>query len=202
MKFHNLFPKVVGEKIIDSDIVSDEYIQKIKNFLSTIKTENISLKTFHITEEQRLFDHEIFNNLKTIILSEVFEYSKQSGLPAQDFQISNSWALIASEGQGSGGFHYHSNSYISGVFYLTEGADIEFYNDSLESLSFKPMISENKETYNKHHYKISPRKNLLLLFPSNLYHRVLTNTRIIRYSLPFNIIPKGEFGDTYAKVFL
>ena len=43
-------------------------------------------------------------------------------------------------------------------------------------------------------FKVQPNENVLLLFPSQLYHRINKNTsNKIRYSLAFNINPLGLF---------
>ena len=49
--------------------------------------------------------------------------------------------------------------------------------------------------YNKIEEKIMPNKNMLVLFPSYLKHKILTHeSNIPRYSLAFNIVPVGHYG--------
>jgi len=48
-----------------------------------------------------------------------------------------------------------------------------------------------------------PEPKSIILFPSFLNHKVMPNeTNKDRYSIAFNIIPKGEFGDTTMKLYL
>ena len=49
----------------------------------------------------------------------------------------------------------------------------------------------------------TPEEGLLIIFPSYLEHRVLPQEDLPpRYSIAFNIIPKGEFGPFTGKMFL
>ena len=51
--------------------------------------------------------------------------------------------------------------------------------------------------------KIPTEPKSIILFPSFLNHKVMPNeTNKDRYSIAFNIIPKGEFGDTTMKLYL
>ena len=52
-------------------------------------------------------------------------------------------------------------------------------------------------------YNIPPSPGLLLLFPSDLKHKVnKSNDAKNRYSIAFNIYPKGEFGRDTGKLFI
>ena len=48
--------------------------------------------------------------------------------------------------------------------------------------------------------RLSPEDNYLILFFSQLRHKILLNTsNQNRFSLAFNILPKGEFGTIDSK---
>ena len=50
--------------------------------------------------------------------------------------------------------------------------------------------------YNAQQYAINPQNGLILLFPSEVWHQVNTNkSDKTRYSLAFNVMPVGVFGD-------
>ena len=50
--------------------------------------------------------------------------------------------------------------------------------------------------YNSQSWSISPKKNMIIFFPSYLYHQIEKhNSKIVRYSLAFNIMPNHTFGD-------
>ena len=42
---------------------------------------------------------------------------------------------------------------------------------------------------------VKPEHNLLVLFPSWIYHYSNPNEEEVRRSLAFNVMPKGMFGD-------
>ena len=49
--------------------------------------------------------------------------------------------------------------------------------------------------YNAKEYLVTPQKNMLLFFPSYLWHTILNNhSDKPRYSLAFNLIPLGQYG--------
>lgn len=86
--------------------------------------------------------------------------------------------------------HWHSNSFYSGVFYLTSGSPIVFYDPvygrQMSSLnvwaeSTQPAITRD----------IFPGK--LILFPSYLQHKTLPHMEEeSRYSISFNSVPSGK----------
>jgi len=44
-------------------------------------------------------------------------------------------------------------------------------------------------------WKLNPKKNMLVFFPSYLYHKIEKNTSDeVRHSLAFNIMPDGATG--------
>ena len=102
-----------------------------------------------------------------------------------------------------GGFtqpHVHKNSYYAGVYYYDE-----YVRDSGSLELESPLIpfSDFYLTPKKWNFKtdlsieIPAQKNHLVFFPAHIRHTVLVNqTNKDRYSLVFNIVPLGEYGDT------
>ena len=140
--------------------------------------------------------------LKNQILKYSKEYITDLGYQVEDVQISNSWSYITKQNNVEGNFHRHYNSLVSGVFYLTKGSPIVFKTDLYTNTDLKSSFSNS--TQNSHTYfNINPQPGLLVLFPSHLEHGILSNHEdITRISIPFNIIPKGEFGPDFAKLYL
>lgn len=110
-----------------------------------------------------------------------------------DYHIYNSWATLTKPSCVSVA-HSHTNSWISGVYYPEHNKDfnIIFYND----FHYFYMTKIKKYgIYNSRFFTINPQKNQLLLFFSNLRHQIgKNNSNVDRYSLAFNILPKGDFG--------
>ena len=92
--------------------------------------------------------------------------------------------------------HQHSNSFLSGVFYIEadeELDDITFHN------SLKPFMftfeSDASPVFFADRWTFKVKKNTLIIFPSTLIHHVnKTKSKNTRISLAFNTFVKGNFG--------
>lgn len=198
MSFIDLFPTTILSKLLNDSIS----IKDITSYKSYLYNETyLEGDQSRITVNQKLLDLPIFTSLKKQILTQSKTYLDSLGHIYEDLQISNSWGTKTNKGEQSFP-HSHSNSYISGVYYLTEGSDIIFSNP-LKNPTFNPMrnyIKGNPRSYNS--YSIQPQSNLLLLFSSQLVHQVEKSNIDNRLSIAFNIIPKGEFGELTQRLYL
>lgn len=112
-----------------------------------------------------------------------------------DIQFTSSWLTRTYNG-GSCLQHSHTNSWYSGIIYF--GA---YDEDSAPLTFFDPLHKTiNVEAFDYHYFNstswdIEPRTNMMLMFPSWLQHKVqLHKTDTKRYSLAFNLMPKGPAG--------
>jgi uncharacterized protein (TIGR02466 family) len=129
------------------------------------------------------------NSSVDFLIKNIFNYKSS-------FYIFNSWGTKTLV-NGHSGQHIHANTWLSGVYYPEENSDfkITFYSDRL-SLFADKVNNNGYNIFNSGHHFICPKKNNLILFPSNLKHRINTNkSKKERYSLAFNVLPKGDFGD-------
>tara|TARA_R100000664_G_scaffold28576_1_gene39936 strand:- start:1301 stop:1897 length:597 start_codon:yes stop_codon:yes gene_type:complete len=115
-----------------------------------------------------------------------------------DYKIFTSW-LTKTAPKDFSDSHHHSNSWLSGVYYPKgdPGFSIKFHHDN-KTQFFTPPKQYN--IYNSTEWIIYPEDNYLILFFSQLRHEILRNdSNLDRYSLAFNILPKGPFGaeDSY-----
>tara|TARA_R110001632_G_scaffold101837_2_gene209768 strand:- start:166 stop:774 length:609 start_codon:yes stop_codon:yes gene_type:complete len=201
MDFISLFPTtILKEKLTN---ISSPQNQEYYNFLNNSKNFPLGENKGTITTiNQNILDLPLFLNLKIQILNYAKLYLDRLGHKYEDVQVSNSWGTMTSNNQQSIP-HHHSNSYISGVYYLSSGSNIIFYSPTTEKWTFSPDIKfkeNNPSTYQS--YYITPSPSLLLLFPSYVYHQIEENKSSDRFSIAFNIIPKGEFGRKSAKLYL
>jgi uncharacterized protein (TIGR02466 family) len=116
-----------------------------------------------------------------------------------DYFIFNSWFTLTKPKKESHS-HIHSNSWLSGVYYPEEhkGFNIRFYNDNI-NVFYTDVKSYN--IYNTKYWTITPKKNQLVLFHSGIRHKIIKNeSNKNRYSLAFNLLPKGVFGFLDSKV--
>jgi uncharacterized protein (TIGR02466 family) len=110
------------------------------------------------------------------------------------FEITTSWITRMMKGDSSG-FHNHNNCMLSGILYLqtnkTSG-DICFRNH--ENRRYQIYTKEGN-VFNSINYRYTPVDGMILLFPSEVYHKVEENkSNITRYSLAFNLTPVGLIG--------
>ena len=115
-----------------------------------------------------------------------------------NYRIFSSWLTKAAPKAFSDS-HAHSNSWLSGVYYPKgdPGFSIKFFHDH-KTQFHTPTIKSN--IYNSNEWTIIPEDNYLILFFSQLRHKIMANQATKdRFSLAFNILPKGEFGTIDSK---
>jgi hypothetical protein len=152
---------------------------------------NLSSNNNYVLNDKRL------KNLKEFFLQESHNYFKNFCNPKNniEFYITQSWLNMTDTNQ----FHHkhnHSNSFLSGVFYVE--ADEELDNISFHN-SLKPFIldfeSDAPPTFFAKYLHFKVKKNTLIIFPSTLTHNVnKTESKNTRISLAFNTFVKGSFG--------
>jgi len=109
------------------------------------------------------------------------------------YRICNSWLTKTKPRQFSTS-HSHKNSWLSGVYYPKGNPNfsIKFYNDQSPPF-FIPPTEYN--IYNSSEWSVFPQDNYLILFHSQLRHKIIPNQADTdRFSLAFNILPKGKIG--------
>jgi uncharacterized protein (TIGR02466 family) len=203
MNYEKIFPTLIGKSNLE---FNSNLINIWKNIINhtekvTIGNPNIdpNIKTEdYLTINERILDSLIFTSLKQQILNNAYLYAKECGIVFEDLQICNSWGYQIGLNNNPNNYHAHANSLISGVYYLTEGADIEFQRDNFPLSSTFKFNYTNSDKKDDFHFRITPHENLLILFPSGLSHKVTKNFTEERYCVAFNIIPKGTFGTTYG----
>ena len=85
--------------------------------------------------------------------------------------------------------HTHPNSCMSGVFYITDTtSDIVFERpESIDRFHIDSMLSKHNTPLSFHEVRYTPRRGMLIMFPSWLTHRVEPNTTDkTRISIAFN----------------
>lgn len=154
------------------------------------------LSNSYTTSDYRVLEKypEVRDNLTTqfnIFADKVLGYDEK-------FIITTSWMTKINPG-GYSASHSHKNCFYSGILYFGEyekgGGNVEFENPLtlLSSYFLKPRDASDA---NAGSYFFPPNKGDIIWFPSYLRHRVtLHQGSETRYSLAFNIIPIGNYGD-------
>ena len=123
----------------------------------------------------------LFTDVSLQVLSEV--------AGAKKVKMATSW-LTAIEPNETPVMHRHTNSWFSGVYY--------FQDSPYTGLEFKNPIERDIDLVTKGsllNWRLQPKKNMLIIFPSYLHHKIEKNTfDEVRHSLAFNVMPDGATG--------
>ena len=115
-----------------------------------------------------------------------------------NYRIFSSW-LTKTKPKGFSDSHFHGNSWLSGVYYPKgdPGFSIKFFNDDMTQFL---TIPTEYNIFNSREGVIIPEDNFLILFFSQLRHKIMPNqSKKDRFSLSFNLLPKGEVGVNDSK---
>jgi len=178
----------------------DGDMNKLLEYVSNIEyrdsTGNIKSKSDYILDEKEL------SGLKKFCLESVQEYISDVLGISDEIEIQQSWVNVNKPGQNHPE-HYHGNSFISGVFYLSsdqeEGSPITFKSE-LHKSNFS-ILTVPEDPFTKYYPSVAASFNYpsipgeLILFSSTTTHLVPTNkSDEVRVSLSFNTYPKIPFG--------
>lgn len=175
-------------------------LKKEKTIHSPINkiSENPKQNSFH-TGVEGVLQKEEYETLKDVVIKSIRFINDTYFKYKTNFIISKSWVAWASS-KSSCTTHRHHNCFLSGVVYIKakeECGDIEFENFNHRDISVEPR---HKDTlYNVERFWVTPTPGLLLLFPSNMYHKVHeNNSNEDRISVSFDVMPTS-FLNKYIK---
>jgi uncharacterized protein (TIGR02466 family) len=169
--------------------------ENINTFVNTLKyNQNYYNK---VSDSKYILNSYELIELKTKISEHLTVYCKEIlCIDNVELDITHSWVTHTSTNEQLH-MHNHTNSIISGVLYICPDfpSSIIFQKD----LSFFSMEHTTYNQYNSRQFSVETKKNMLLLFPSNLLHQVAVNNSIeTRISLVFNTFYKGVIGNVDA----
>lgn len=188
--------------ILAQQIYSFDYPGKVEEIVDKVKDKPVSNNTNNLRSlTTYLLDEPEFQELKLWVKEKVREV-----LASQDYRfglrITQSWFNASNKGMWHHR-HSHSNSFLSGILYLTPSGSHTWF--STESIWLKggednhfPFMARVPHPYKDviHKYPTTPGK--LLLFPSTLDHSVDEHDLDEpRYTIAFNTFPVGTFGSNY-----
>ena len=146
---------------------------------------------------KKFFDKCIKKYVEKVIIGE--DYYKDT-FNDINFKITQSWINLSVPGSLGHHEHRHSNSFISGVFYIDVDAScdqISFINSFLADRDL--VIGKCKTNcFNSDEWDYPVKNGHLVLFPSYQYHFVkpLKGNKN-RISLAFNVMPCGTLGQAH-----
>jgi uncharacterized protein (TIGR02466 family) len=174
-----------------------ELTNKELSFIDKTKIDVYKNEGNTTSNDNYILNNKAFKDLKIDLDLRVKDYFDKIISPANNITpyITQSW-LNYTETNQYHHKHAHSNSLVSGVFYINcheEHDKIKFFNDRYQTI--KPEI-KTWNLWNSETWWFSVNTGDVILFPSSLTHMVETkqgdNTRI---SLAFNVFIKGTVGN-------
>ena len=109
--------------------------------------------------------------------------------------VTQSWANFTQKGQ----YHHkhnHSNSVLSGVFYVKADETMDkimFFKEGYDQIKLEP---QDFNIHNSDSWFFNVKSNQFAVFPSSLTHMVPATETEERVSISCNTFPKGILGDT------
>ena len=148
-------------------------------------------------EENPFYILKKYPHSKEILLKYFYKFSDAFYNRRINFKITTSWAVKLTKGE-SVHFHNHVNCMWSAVYYYGEytanSCPLSFQNPirGLNPLS----IDSASGIHNPMNTDISviPQTNMIIFFPSWIYHFSDLNQETTRYSLAFNLMPSDTIG--------
>lgn len=192
-KVFPLFPNAVYASTLGRKLSSLE-IEFIKN--SIVNKQGLGNKS---SPDTFILENTELSELKKDILDHVHRYARDLISVDNEFYLTNSWKNVTDQDEVHQ-LHYHSNSIISGVFYV----DVE---DSQNTISFNRMTSpyllnfkpKSFNVFNSIEWDVPVENNMILLFPSSCYHYVKkNNSENKRISIAFNTFVRGKIGTEFS----
>jgi len=180
---------------LDNDLIVNE----LKNLTYDSCENNLNIQNIiksYISKNTNIFSTLTNGNLiKQGFKDIIKEGIKDVGI-YQDFDIQSNWATLV-KNKGFSEIHYHSNYWLSAVYYpsgtLEDNIKIDFFRPQI-----LPWDVNNKDTdsiYLNNFCRVNVKKGDLIVFPSYLRHRISYYFGDSdRYSIAMNIHPIGKIG--------
>lgn len=198
-KLISIFPVPVYTTTLDVD-------EELKQSVIHLEFADIDSRNGKMTTTKYLLDQPGFEKLAEMIDTEVQEYARNifQQKDSIEFFRTTSWAMKHEQGDWSNS-HSHLNSIISGICYLQvdENSGELTFNKIINNLydGVIDITTSGWNPFNSHSFTIVPENNQLVIFPSNLPHKVSpSRSSNSRYCIAFNYFVRGLFGQNEGEL--
>ncbi len=153
-----------------------EVVKQLRDATPNSRPEEWACNVYTTIENQNeIHLHPAFEKITQFITQETFIFAKENVIfiPDSNVIIKNMWVNIYEKGC-SMDVHNHPNSLFSGIYFIKSSknsAKLVFESPSSEKMISVPVINNN--TYNVENIGYEPNEGKLILFNSNLKHKVL-----------------------------
>jgi len=207
-----IFPRVIGKYTLEKE----RHLQLKEQCFSLLdelqefdkpNVENSQLHHYLNKENQNLFNHNQFKWFENWITEKSIDYIENIlGYRLQEGVIITDCWLNKCNAGGSQFHHIHTNSYISGTYYVNyvkglhapigfKNRDFNPENCVMQSIDI-PVKMPTK--YNSWGAFINYDEGDLLLWQSNMSHGYIDNKEDNRLSISFNVMPKYIHNQSYS----
>ena len=142
--------------------------------------------------KQNLQEDTAFESFTKTVIDCGLEYCNKIGYQPENLYITSMWMNKFSNSQSIGP-HTHTNSLLSGVYYLNSTPDqggTEFYNPISKMRNTISVTRDGNSPFLTDRISSKAEPNKLILWPSYIEHRSEKNiTPKPRYTLSFNMLP-------------
>jgi uncharacterized protein (TIGR02466 family) len=192
---HHLFPTAVITSSNDNFNLTN---REEKVILEHKFEDDNNYHNCHTSKNGRILEDRRLKRLKNHCQKYLNLYAKEIMKCDNKIQITNSWGNYSFTGN-SHNLHRHSNSILSGIYYV-------YCNNSVPFLQFENQTSryfleykiKEHNLFNSTTYQINLKDEMVVIFPSHLWHSVPKNTsKNWRISVSFNSFLLGEI-DNYG----
>lgn len=207
-----IFPKVIGKYTLEKEkhLQLKEQCISLLQTLSEFKSENTAssqLNHYLNKHNQNLFAYPEFKWFESWLEEKSIDYITETlGYHLKEgVIITDCWLNVCNKG-GEQFHHTHSNSYVSGTYYLNYirglHAPINFknkdFNPENSIVQYIDIPVEFPTKYNSYGALVNYDESDLLLWQSNLAHGYDSNDEDNRISISFNVMPKYIHNKSYS----
>jgi hypothetical protein len=192
-----LFPKPVKIVELPRDFTLEEL-----DFISTLVLK--PNKGNKISDDSFVLNNLGLQNLKSFCLQEATSFCREILKLPDKLQpyITQSWVNLSQAGEFHHK-HYHNNSYVSGVLYISALGHVDkihFHREDHNWIDFEPS---EFNVFSSPSWFFPVWTGALILFPSDLQHSVFpVEGNHSRISLSFNVFLEGELGSHSERTYL
>lgn len=169
MAIVDIFPTPLYHEILDIDKKS---LESMNTYTRKHFNPPDDHQDFFLQSPGDLAKREEFEILKNRVETAATEFWHSVGYERRELKITQMWANYM-KGRGFISEHNHSNSLVSGIFYLdvSAGSGATVFTDTYHGIHKMINVPNEKDTrYNSDRFVVNPKNNMLILFPSYLNH--------------------------------
>lgn len=169
MAIVDIFPTPLYHEILDID---EKSLERMNILTRTHFNPPSDRQDFFLQSPGDLSKYQDLAILKKQAETAATDFWHSVGYEYRELKITQIWANYM-KGRGFISEHNHSNSLVSGIFYLHvgSGSGATVFTDTYHGIHKMINVPNEKDTrYNSHRFIVTPKNNMLILFPSYLNH--------------------------------